>query len=119
MFELIGKVESTFLGIEDHGILTATVYFNFGGTAQGIEAIVLHVPGKPVDHAGSFIVGLLQAFGVNNWNEVKGRTVWVQKEDEWGFITGIRPLEPEPGTPFVIKEWQDRVTKEDLDRKLP
>ena len=32
----IAKIESTHLGYEDHGILTAHLYVDYGGSHQGI-----------------------------------------------------------------------------------
>jgi len=41
MFEKIGKIESTQLGIENHGIMTFSLQFNFGGTGQGFGGVAL------------------------------------------------------------------------------
>lgn len=117
----IAKVESTFLGIEDHGILTATVGFKLGsGSYQstpgygfdvynGERADPKPAPEYPQDRVGSrfgmeFIRRLLEAFGVDEWDKIRGRTVYVLREEPYGFIKGIEPLPTEGGKRFIFDE---------------
>ena len=107
----IAKVESAFLGFEDHGIFTASLYFDLGGSGQGTPQPCLCVPPdtRGGDRHGSavgleFIMRLLNACGVNEWKRLVGRTVYVLREtgDNYGFIKGIRPLPTEPGKEFIF-----------------
>lgn len=65
------KITGTMLGIEDHGILTAMLYLDYGGTAQGFGGYQLdrYVEGqrrRVGTAAGSqFILGVLNALGVD------------------------------------------------------
>ena len=126
----IAKVENTFLGVEDHGILTATIGFtgNNGSWGQGTPGYGLDAyngdrakkkpaPQYPQDRVGTafgmeFIRRLLQAFGVNQWEDIKGRTVFVVREGgRFGTIVGIEPLPTEGGKAFMFKELEDLADK--------
>lgn len=122
----IGKVESTMLGVEDHGILTAVLYFDFGGSGQGISAPIFdsHIKhtrfkGRYDDGSGEnsrvgsaygmeFIRRLMMACGVDRWEKIPGRTVFVlrDKGDSFGYIKGIRPLPTEGGREFIFDDLQ-------------
>lgn len=130
----IAKCESTMLGVEDHGILTCMVHMAMAGNRQGAGGFTFDTPVKYTVfkgryHDGSTIgygehygdldleynrVGttfgmewirrLLLAFGVREWENIPGRTVFVlrDKGDRWGSIKGIRPLPTEGGREFVF-----------------
>jgi hypothetical protein len=132
----IAKAKSTMLGVEDHGILSATVEFDYGGSRQGIPGYTFDTPVKYTSfkgkyHDGStisygehygdldlengrvgtaygmeFIRRLLLAFGVDQWEHIVGRTVFVLKDkgDRYGYIKGIRPLPTEGGREFVFED---------------
>lgn len=120
----IAKAESTMLGVEDHGILSCMVHMNMGGSGQGaggymFDTAVKHTvfDGKYNDgstytgrvgtaYGMEFIRRLMIAFGVDKWENIPGRTVFVlrDKGDRWGFIKGIRPLPTEPGREFVFDD---------------
>jgi hypothetical protein len=76
-------IESTYLGFEDHGILTAwlrlkledDLYQGFGGYClDGVEA-------------ARFIKGVLQTMDVSDWSQLKGKALRVEHED--GLIVKI------------------------------
>lgn len=114
---VIAKIDSTHLGIEDHGLFTLNLGFAYGGgTHQGIGHIVLDSPLKDSD--GHFIrrqgtsigceciMRVLSACGVDTWEKLRGRTVIVLRENGgWNAaIKGIAPLPTEPGKEFVFSD---------------
>lgn len=62
------KILSTFLGFEDHGILTAFVMLDYGGTVQGFGGWGLG--GKGCAH---FVKRVLGVVGVQKWEELPGK----------------------------------------------
>jgi hypothetical protein len=113
--ERIAKIERTFLGYEDHGILTAILHCSYGTTSQGIGLYALDAYDevtkgrKPTTDCGRFVQGILQACGTDSWEKVKGRTIIVMFDsDDWNARPiGIRPLPTEDGKPFYFKEGTD------------
>ena len=102
MEERIAKIAGTFLGVEDHGIFTATLSFDYGGAGQGSPAYFLAGAGEATDPRGiDFIRGVLTACGVRQWEDVKGRTVLVVIKD--GLVAGIKPLPTERGEAFLFE----------------
>lgn len=101
MNQRIARIESTTLGYEDHGILTAMLHVTYGGSGQGIGGLMLDQT-----TVGTFIVGVLRACGVGSWEEVRGRTVLVLLEDDgWNARPiGLAPLPTEPGDKFMFDE---------------
>lgn len=61
------KITGTFLGREDHGIFTAWVYLDYGGSGQGFGGRCL---GGKYTH--EFIDGVLEALNVESWEKLKG-----------------------------------------------
>ena len=107
----IAKADRLFLGYEDHGILTCTVMFDGGGWGQGTpgygfdehdEETKSRVVTSPFGLA--FIARLMQAFGVDEWNKIKGRTIFVLRQEPFGPIVGLHPLPTEKGKRFVFEE---------------
>ena len=111
--EVIAKIESTHLGYEDHGIFSFNVSFSFGGSGQGTGHYVIcsEKSDSPNDVAGIRIVkAIVDACGVDQWEKLKGRTVFVLKEPGWsGMIRGIAPLPTENGKRVVFKDVLDPV----------
>lgn len=117
-YRLIGKAESTMLGWEDHGMFTGMVGLDFGGTGQGFGLMILstHDPDPKVDRqrgtrAGlEWVMGAVKAFGVEKWEDIKGRPIIAVYEDEqhyWGSQPiGLEPLPTEGGKTFWVAEWQ-------------
>lgn len=116
----IAKITGTMLGYEGHGILTAMLQVDYGGSGQGIGGYCLDEPVR--DDADQFVGRFGTAFGmewvrramsacgVDSWEQVKGRTILVYKEDD-GYnakVIGFGPLPTEPGKPFLfddLREW--------------
>lgn len=85
-----GKIESTMLGIEDHGIMSFFLHLKFDGTGQGFGGYALdqwsEVKDKRVGSGFGIecIRYILETVGVSKWEDLKGKYVRVQYEkDEW------------------------------------
>lgn len=110
--ESIAKVESTFLGVEDHGIFTAMVHVSYGGSGQGIGGYALDTyvestkERRGTDYGMEWIRRFLNAAGVDSWEKLVGRTFIVLKDgDEWtGKVVGIKPLPTEKGKQFLFED---------------
>lgn len=119
----IAKIESTFLGREDHGIFTFTLQLNYGGSGQGAGMYCLdgpspswarEVPGRDYvdrERRGSvagltMIMAVLDACGVDSWEKLKGRTVYALfADDSWSSpVLGFAPLPTEPGRTMLFKD---------------
>jgi hypothetical protein len=76
-------IESTMLGIEDHGILTALILLDFGGSGQGFGGYALDTynieKGErvPSPGCGFFIQRVLEVVGVERWEELPHKHVRV------------------------------------------
>lgn len=87
----LGKITNTFLGYEDHGIFTFTIYLEFGGSGQAFGNYGLsekNEAGRVISPiAGEVITGILGAVGVSNWEDLIGKVVFVEREN--GIIRSI------------------------------
>lgn len=111
--EVIAKVESTMLGWEDHGILTCWLHVSYGGSAQGIGGYALDASAGGDDrrrygtaYGMEFVRRVMLAAGVGQWEHLKGRTLYVLREDDgWNArIVGLAPLPTERGERFIFDE---------------
>jgi hypothetical protein len=109
--EKIAKVRSTQLGYEDHGIFTAYIELDFGGSGQSAGGYMLDFYNQEEKRREGrkegveFIAGVLAACGVRTWEEVKGRTIIALVEGEWGGkIVGFKPLPTEKGKEFLFAD---------------
>ena len=103
----IAKITDAFLGVEDHGIWTASLTLDYGnGSAQGTPGFGLdrHVergfPREGTAFGMTFIMRLCSACGVQEWGELVGRTVYALIGE--GMVRGIEPLPTEPGRLFMF-----------------
>lgn len=110
----LAVVDGIFLGIEDHGILTIKLDLmgvesswvqSYGDYSYGTAAMDgEHSKWSKEDKSmaglalSRTIVGLCNAFGVYDWNNIKGKQVWVKRESSYGPIVAIKPVGKE-------KEW--------------
>ena len=87
------KIESTMLGIEDHGIMTCYLYLDYGDSGhQGFGGYGLDEPKKDkndefVGRVGSawgmqFIMKILDVVGVEKWEDLPGKYVRVEAEHD-------------------------------------
>ena len=122
MFERIGKIESTMLGYEDHGIPTFFLHFGFGGAGQGFGGYAWGQYNKELEQmegtaAGAdLILSILRACGVDKWEEIEGKTMYALYDSErFGqMIKGIKALPFEEGGTFLIEEWQKKWFPEEV-----
>lgn len=103
MHEQIARITSTFLGVEDHGIFTATIQVDYGGSAQGIGQYDLRGAG-----GSTWLMKFLAACGGGTWESLVGRTILVLKEhDGWNSrVVGVEPLPFDDGEPFIFEDWE-------------
>lgn len=87
-------IKSINLGIEDHGILTCWLNLEFGeSSGQGFGGFALDTYNKALDkrvgHAvgTQYILRVLETIGVDNWEDLKGKTIRIDGND--GRIEGI------------------------------
>ena len=88
----LARITGTMLGFEDHGILSSYVYLEYatpgekiGGSGQGFGGYGLR--GK---FASFWLDGVLKAVGVDEWEKLKGKMVWVDAEhSKVHSITGV------------------------------
>ena len=80
------KIFDTMLGIEDHGIMTAFVYLDYGGSRQGFGGYAL-ASGESMH---LFVKNVLKIAGTDKWESLKGKVVRVKRESGWnGKIIAI------------------------------
>lgn len=115
----IAKIESSFIGFEDHGLLTASLTFNYGGSGQSIAHRIFGAADETHEPEGwhrghemgmDFIRRLLLACGVNSWERIVGRTVLVT--GDWSNVFVVEPLPTERGKAFDIAAWADEWNRE-------
>lgn len=71
----------------DHGLLSAWVSLDYGGTAQGFGGYALYLPKgfthhnvKGPNYAGHFICRVMEVADVSEWSKLKGKTIRVKCE---------------------------------------
>ncbi len=83
------KITDTFLGREDHGILTFVIHVEFGGCCCGIGFYALdHYDRELTKRVFSpksmeAISRILETVGVDSWEELQGKYIRI-KEKGWG-----------------------------------
>jgi hypothetical protein len=82
----VGRIESTYLGYENHGSFIGQVCFDFDGTGQCIRACL------DSDEVGPFVIGILRAVGVDKWEDLIGRRAIVYRDEPHGYIRALSNL---------------------------
>ena len=90
-----GKIESTMLGYEDHGILTCFLRLAFNGSGQGFGGYALD--GKPGDDGvrrgtafgTEFIAQVMRTLEVDSWEKLPGTHCRARRKNEFGDIVEI------------------------------
>lgn len=106
MHSQIAKITHTFLGAgeDTRGVFTANLTVDYGGSGQRIGDYAFNR--DDTGFAAAFIKGVLDAAGVDSWEQLRGRTVLVLKEsDDWNArVIGIAPLPTERGTQMLFAD---------------
>lgn len=88
-------IESTMLGYEDHGILTAFIFIKGSGWGGGFGGYGMDSYDKKQDKrvgvpfCGEFIAAVLSTVGVDKWESLKGKHIRVESEGWGGTIRRI------------------------------
>lgn len=92
------EIKSATITNDDHGILTAWLTLDYGGTCQGFGGVVLYAPESlrnpsqedsraKRNPAGHFIWRVLEVAGVTEWSQLVGRTIRVRCS--WNAVEAI------------------------------
>lgn len=112
----IGKIRETFLGFQDHGILTAWLTIEDGLYTQGTPAMMGFEEPKPgmdykdpKNRQGSafgmeFVRRIIKAVGVEKWEDLMGRTIVILRDTSDRNIMGIENLPTERGERVMFGE---------------
>lgn len=78
-------IESAAITNDDHGLLSAWIHLDYGGSGQGFGGYALYLPKTFTHHqlegpnyAGHFIWRVMEVAGVSEWSKLKGKTVRVK-----------------------------------------
>jgi hypothetical protein len=80
------KIVGTMLGYEDHGVLTAMVTLDFGGSVQGFGGYFFQNYNEVTKRQEGtafgveFIASVLKTVGVDTWEQLKGQHVRVDRD---------------------------------------
>jgi len=111
-----GLIESTMLGMEDHGCMSCWLNLSFSGTGQGFGGYALDGfrpnLNRRVGTAWGleFIKRTMDVVGVEKWESLKGKYVRVKRRERRGPIVAIGNIvadkwfEPKADLAFLEKE---------------
>ena len=110
----LGKIDDVELSIEDHGILTLHVGFDFGGMHQGFGGYCMDTYNEETKHreghacGTDFILRLLKTFGVSKLEDIEGKPAYALREKGNQKIIGIETPEFDGSNKFLIEDWRKR-----------
>jgi len=83
------SIQSASIANDDHGLLTAWLHLDYGGSGQGFGGYALYLPKDFKHHdlaapgfAGHFIWRVMEIAGVSEWKQLPGKTIRVQASHE-------------------------------------
>ena len=83
MSEMNAVIKNATITNDDHGLLTAWVHLDYGGSGQGFGGYSLYRPkdfthsSNQKNYAGHFIWRVMEVAGVSEWSKLSGKTVRV------------------------------------------
>lgn len=83
-------IESCIITNDDHGVLSAWLFVDYGGYGQGFGGHALYLPDSfkhskgQRNFAGHFIFRCLDVAGVSEWSKIKGRAIRVRLSGDGG-----------------------------------
>ena len=85
-------IKSAKITTDDHGLLSAWITLDYGGSCQGFGGYALYLPKSFKHHelksvAGHFILRVMEVAGVTEWDRLTGKTIRVR-----GDFTGIEAI---------------------------
>ena len=83
MEERNAVIKSASITSGDHGVLSAWVHLDYGGSGQGFGGYALYLPKSGTYHnmrsvAGHFIWRVMEVADVTEWSKLAGKTVRVR-----------------------------------------
>ena len=112
MTETIARIDEVWLGIEDHGVFTVHIGWDYGGLHHGTGHLCLDAYNRETEERVAdgrgiiFLRRLCEICGVDEFAKIKGRTVYVLREsDEWGAKPiGLKQLPFNGGETFLFDD---------------
>jgi hypothetical protein len=86
MEEKNAVIVSVLITNDDHGLLSAWLHLDYGGSGQGFGGYNLYLPkifthtGNQKNYAGLFIWRCMEIGGVDEWSKLVGKTIRVRGE---------------------------------------
>ena len=96
MIEKNAVMTKATIDMDDHGLLSAWLMLDYGGSGQGFGGYALYLPkdfthsNNQKNYAGHFIWRCMEIAGVDEWSELRGRTIRVRVDSE--FNSPIRSI---------------------------
>lgn len=107
---------------DDHGLLSAWLYLEYGGGGQAFGGFALYLPdtfkhhkdSNNVNYAGHFIWRVMEIAEVTKWDNLKGKTIRVRARHDNVEAIGhiVRDIWFNPSEEFKILEEQNKPLAE-------